>query len=97
MHVSIVGVPWYERADYDPLRRIFIDRDKLPEFYDEWLQAAENLLNDLRKSGQAFRKVRINPATFPAWCASRGLDINAKARMEFTNERVARKYGDPDT
>jgi hypothetical protein len=96
MRISIVGIPWYERADYDSLRRIFIDRDKLPELFDQWLQLAEDLLNQFRKSGQAFRKVPIDPATFPAWCANRGLNIDAKARIEFANEWVAGKHTDPD-
>ena len=33
----------------------------------------------------------ISPDTFPAWCRSRGLKLNAEARIMFANAVAARR------
>jgi hypothetical protein len=88
MSISIVGVAWYKKEDYETLKRLFTDGENLPETYDEWLKKAEGRLDEFRRNGQAFQKVYIDPDTFPAWCASRGIDIDAKARTRFSAEGV---------
>jgi hypothetical protein len=88
MRVSIVGIAWYKREDYERLKLLFTDGDKLHATYDDWLNGAERLLNQLRRDGQAFQKVYIDPDTFPGWCAARGLDVDAKARVRFSSESV---------
>jgi hypothetical protein len=95
MKVSIVGIAWYKREDYDTLLDIFTDSKKLASTYDEWLKDAERLADHLRRNGLAFQKVYIDPKTFPAWCAGKGLNIDAKARMAFAIEFAARKDPDP--
>jgi hypothetical protein len=94
MRVSVVGIAWYKKEDYETLLSQFTDSDKLGSTYEEWLQDAERLLDQLRRNGHAFQKVYIDPKTFPAWCAARGLDIDSKARMEFASEFVAGKHSD---
>jgi len=88
MRVSVVGIAWYKREDYETLKRLFTDGENLPTTYDDWLNRAESLLNQLRRNGQAFRKVYIDPNKFPGWCAARGLDIDAKARTRFSAENA---------
>jgi hypothetical protein len=94
MRVSVVGIAWYKGEDYETLKRLFVDGDNLPETYEEWLNSAERLVNQLRRDGLAFQKVYIDPDTFPAWCAAKGLDLNATARTRFSAESVAGKHGD---
>jgi hypothetical protein len=91
MRVSITGIAWYHEGDYLRLRALFEDEKPLHPSYQEWLKAAERLTEQLRRDGNAFQKVYIDPNTFPLWCADRGLKIDSKARMRFANEFVARK------
>ena len=91
MKISVVGIAWYRQEDYERLLSLFVDSNKLASTYEEWLKQAERLTDQLRRTGQAFQKVYIDPDTFPAWCAARGLNIDAKARIRFANEFVARK------
>lgn len=95
MRIAIVGVPWYKREDYQRLLRIFSDRDNFATTYDEWLKAAESVMNNLRRNGHACQKVYIDPDTFPAWCAVNTIDIDAKARTLFASDFVARKHRKP--
>jgi hypothetical protein len=94
MKVSVVGIAWYKKEDFDTLLSLFTDSKKLGSTYEEWLKDAESLVDKLRRNGHAFQKVYIDPYTFPAWCAANGMNIDAKARVRFANEFVARK--DPD-
>jgi hypothetical protein len=96
MRISVTGIAWYKREDYERLRALFMDGDKLPSTYDQWLNKAEDIVNQFRSNGQAFQKVYIDPNTFADWCSARGLDIDAKARMRFSNEGAAGKHGDRD-
>jgi hypothetical protein len=89
MNVEIFGLVWYKRKEYETLRRLFTDGDSLPALYDDWLKSAERVLRVLRNDGHAFRKVYIDPNTFPQWCAARGLEPDAKARSRFGAEAVA--------
>jgi hypothetical protein len=47
----VTALPWYARADYPALLRLFSDPDKLPATYDAWLQRAEQVENQLHRAG----------------------------------------------
>jgi hypothetical protein len=94
MRIAVVGIAWYKSEDYERLKGLFVDGDNLPTTYKEWLNSAERLVKQLARDGQAFQKVYIDPETFPAWCAARGLDVSAKARSQFSAESAAGKYSD---
>jgi hypothetical protein len=80
---SVTGIAWYKKEDYEKLLSLFIDRGDMASTYQEWLISSESLVDQLRQSGNAFQKVYIDPATFPAWCAARRMNINAEARARF--------------
>lgn len=92
--VQVVGIGWYRREHYAALKKIFVDGHKLPGTYDEWLKQAERLAAHLTGEGKTVVKAYIDPEHFPAWCKAKGLDIDAKARMEWGNETAIRKYLD---
>lgn len=90
MQVHVMGIAWYRESDYPEILRIMADRHLLPPTHREWKQKAERL--EREQTGKGVRVVRavIDPKTFPAWCAAAGLDIDAKARMEFANREAYR-------
>ncbi len=90
--VQYVGFPWYKKRNYKKLMKIFTDSHLLHDSYEEWLDAAEEKFHSLVSQGLVVEKVDVDPTTFPAWCKARGLNIDSKARVEFANEFVARKY-----
>jgi hypothetical protein len=83
---------WYHREDWQKLKAIFTDSQVLPPSYEIWLEKAESGFRRAKSRGMIVEKVYIDPDTFPAWCRSRGLNIDAQARTAFAGEVVARMY-----
>ena len=88
--VKAVGIPWYYRQEYRRILDIMEDADKLPATYDRWIKSAETVERDLKSKGHIVVRAIINPDEFAAWCRSRGLNINANARMQWGNEAAMR-------
>jgi hypothetical protein len=91
-NIERLGMAWYHREDYKKLLKIFTDSHLLPNTYDKWHRFAEEGVDRLSSDGFTVEKVYIEPKTFPAWCRANGLDIDAKARLAFTDDVVGRKY-----
>lgn len=90
MQVQVIGFAWYKEADYQRLKAMFIDGNKLPATFLQWQDQAEQVFKRYFRQGKVCIKAYIDPDTFPAWCAARGLNIDAKARMEFANTEAYR-------
>lgn len=88
---SVIGMAWYRAEDYDAIFRIMSDSHKLPDTFDEWLLKADNGEKELTASGHIVVRAVIDPKTFPDWCRSLNLNVDAKARMHFANI-AAREY-----
>ena len=82
----VTALPWYSRADYPTLLRLFSDPDKLPATYDAWLQRAEQVENQLQRAGLAVARIRIRPVPFATWCKERNISPDQAARLTFANE-----------
>lgn len=89
--VLIVGMAWYRQEEYDAIRRIMADGLKLPPSFHVWRMNAETGEKKLRREGKTVVRVRIDPETFADWCRARGLNVDAKARIEFAAS-VAHDY-----
>jgi hypothetical protein len=48
----------------------------------------------LKSYGHPVMRVRINPATFPAWCAAHGTTPGRPGRRMFVADAVLERYGD---
>ena len=81
----VSALPWYSRADYPTLLRLFSDPDRLPASYDAWLQRAEQVENQLQRAGLAVARIRIRPVPFAAWCRERNISPDQVARLTFAN------------
>src|SRR5882757_7745670 len=82
----VTALPWYARADYPTLLRLFSDPDKLPAAYDAWLLRAERVESQLQRAGLAVARIRIRPVPFAAWCRERKILPDQAARLTFANE-----------
>ena len=83
---SVMALPWYARADYPALLKLFKDPDKLPATYDAWLQRAELVESQLQRAGLAVARIWIRPIPLAAWCRERNVSPNQAARLTFANE-----------
>jgi hypothetical protein len=91
-----VGAYWLEEADYPAALKVFDDGNALPRAYKEWLKMAVEMESGLKAYGHPVLRVRIDPETFPAWCAARGTTTGRPGRKLFVAEAVKERYGDQD-
>jgi hypothetical protein len=91
-----VGAYWLEEADYPAAQQLFDDGNMLPRTWKEWLKIAEEMEKGLKAYGHPVMRVRIDPATFAAWCAAHGTTPGRQGRKLFVAEAVKERYGDQD-
>jgi len=89
-----VGAYWIEETDYTALLRISDDGNTMPRTWREWLKMAEEMEKGLKAYGHPVLRVRINPATFPAWCAAHGTTPGRQGRKLLVAAAVFDRYGD---
>ena len=89
-----VGAYWIEEADYPAALAVFEDGATLPRNWGEWLKMAEEMKKGLEAYGHPVMKVRIDPATFAAWCAAHGTTTGRQGRKLFVAAAVKERYGE---
>ena len=90
------GVYWIDEADYPKLLKIFDDADTLPPAWAAWRKMAEEMEKGLKAYGHPVMRVRIDPATFPIWCAAHGTTPDRQGRKLFIAAAVKERYGEQD-
>lgn len=84
-----VGIAWYTRETYPRCLAIFHDAKDCHDTFDKWLAEAKQVEMHLRDQGIRIERIKINPDTFPAWCAVNGFSrIDAKARAEYCSRQT---------
>jgi len=89
-----VGAYWIEEADYPTLLKLFDDGNTMPRTWAEWLTMAEEMEKGLKAYGHPVLRVRIDPATFPQWCAAHGTTPGRQGRKAFVAAAVKERYGE---
>ena len=89
-----VGAFWIAEADYPAFLQISDDGNTLPRTWPEWLKIAEEMEKGLKAYGHPVLRVRIDPATFAAWCAAHGTTPGRQGRKMFVAQAVFERYGD---
>jgi hypothetical protein len=84
----IMGIAWFDPEEYDELRAAFVDGDKLHDTYQEWLESAESVFEQVQQAGHRAERVPIHLAQFRGWCQLKGLPMNAGARSRYAREVV---------
>ena len=91
--VERVGIPWYELEDFERVKAVMEDAHLLPQVYSVWRLKAEQTERHLRRQGKQVVRAPLRAEDFAAWCRTRGLHIDAKARMQYAAWYAAQ----PDT
>jgi hypothetical protein len=89
---AIVGVAWYESAEWSQLRALAPDPEKLEATHAEWLAFAEKGLADLRRAGHDVRRVPVKVAALQAWCELLGRRPDARARAEYASAELQKLH-----
>lgn len=94
MPISLTGLPWYEPETYQRVCALMSDSDKLFGAHADWLAAAQQTEDQLRRQGHRTVRVPLDLVHFPAWCAANrpGQNIDAQARMQYASYRAAQLH-----
>jgi 23S rRNA A2030 N6-methylase RlmJ len=82
----VAGVCWYSSTQWQELREIAADPERLEETYQEWLVVADQACQKMEASGIAIVKVPVDVQKLVAWCRERNLPIDGKARAQYVVE-----------
>ena len=87
-----IGMPWYTREGFEAARGVMTDQHALAPTFDEWRLSAEHNEQVARSVGIEVIRAVIEADTFSAWCATRNVPPDSKARTTFAEE-AARQGG----
>jgi hypothetical protein len=91
--IRAIGIPWYELEDYERVKTVMEDGHLLPNVYSLWRLKAEQAERQLRRQGNLVVRAHLRADEFAAWCKSRGLNIDAKARTQFASDIALQEHG----
>ena len=83
-----VGVAWYQPDQWQKLLAISVDKEKLEETYEEWMQEAERVIKELRRQGLHIVKVEVNIEELVAWCQKKKIPVNGEARSMYAAHKL---------
>jgi hypothetical protein len=83
-----VGVAWYRAEDWERLRQLCPDRDKMHDRYEDWRAEAMRAEQAMKHDGYTVLRVVIDPDELTGWCAIRGLTPIQDVRAQYVSERV---------
>ena len=91
-----LSVAWYREDQWQRLRELAADRDKLAATHAGWQATAEKMWNDLRGMGQQLQRIDVDVEMLWAWCCAHGRPLDGAARAEYAANRArdaARRCG----
>ena len=78
---------WFRREDYERIREIMEDSDRLPPSFDERELLAKSRVAKAKRDGIILKPVMLDPDTFVAFCKARKIRRNGEARAKFAVDR----------
>ena len=90
----VTGCAWYRADQWERLLEISVDRDRLGDSYEAWVENAEETLRSLQAqqtAGVTIEKVEVDVEEMLAWCRERGVEVDAEARAEYAADLLRRR------
>jgi 23S rRNA A2030 N6-methylase RlmJ len=89
----VAGVAWYSFTQWQQLREVAADAERLENTYQEWLAVADQARKKIEASGIVLVKVPIDVSQLIEWCRNRNIPIDGEARAQYVVEVM--KNGTP--
>lgn len=86
----VAGVAWYSSTQWQQLREVAADPERLENTYQEWLAVADQAWKKIEASGIALVKVPVVVSELTDWCRERDIPIDGKARAQYVVEVIKR-------
>lgn len=79
----VIGVAWFDRAQWTRLKEVAPDRAKLDDTFEDWERNARSALADIVAAGNRAKEVPIDVEKLLAWCTLRGIPPDSAARAQY--------------
>ena len=84
----VVGIAWYDSAQWTKLKQIAADTEQLDDTHEEWKRNVERTERQLAADGMVVRRVPIDVDALVAWCRSQNKPVDGASRAEYTSRIV---------
>lgn len=81
--VKIVKVTNYTREEYEKVKEIADDVEEFGNSYEEWLENAEWIREEIRKKGLDVILINVKAKNLKRFCEKRGWPINSNSRSNY--------------
>ena len=81
-----VKMAYNKKEDWENFLSIIDDRQNMHDTWDEWHEAYLKLKNHVISEGFEVIEIEVNLNEMAAYCSSKGIKIDGKARSQFVQE-----------
>lgn len=89
-NIISVGMVWYTKGEWQKMKPIASDTEKLENTFKEWEEMADKSIRDMKRSGIVVKKVFIKTDEFITWCKIHSLPFNASSRSRYITEIMSK-------
>jgi hypothetical protein len=86
-----VGLVWYSEDEWEKMKQISVDSERLENSFDEWEKMAQNKLAEMRAVGLVGKKVYIRTDDFFIWCKINSLPLNSTSRSKYVSGIMSKR------
>ncbi|MCK7599181.1 hypothetical protein M0G74_18050 [Microbulbifer sp. CAU 1566] len=80
-----IGVCWYQKDEWEKMRSLSVDPEKLDDDYESWKKNAHETITSLREKGMSVKKVSVKAKDLAEWCNQHGKKVNGEARAAYAS------------
>jgi hypothetical protein len=91
-----MALAWFRPEQWDRLRAVAADSDRLETSYDTWREVAQETIDQLQQEGVVVEKIDVDLDELELWCRDNGLTLDASARANFAAAKLQQRYGDDE-
>ena len=86
-----IGIVWYTEVEWERMKNISIDSERLEKSFKEWKEMALKTLADMKATGIIGTKVFIKAEEFFIWCKIHSVPVDASSRSRYVSEIMSRR------
>jgi hypothetical protein len=89
----VVGIAWFDRAQWQRLTEVVPDRTELDDTYEQWEENALKTIQTIERGGQRVERVHVNVETLMSWCKARSLPLDGPSRAQYVSIVLQQRNG----
>lgn len=85
------GICWFEKNQWEKLKEVAEDRDRLEETWEEWHARSLDMIDTFATRNIFIEKVSVDLEELIQWCEKNDKSINSATRAEFVTQKMLQK------